>query len=903
MSDPAAIGKQACESASRADSTASQAALTRPDGDLARSMLDQMCEGAATLDATRTIIYCNPHLATLVGRDVDDLLGRRFDELVVAAGREQVRGWLASASDKGARLNTVLTHATGGGVPHRLSRSAIEADGCAYTFVVVSDLSREHELAVRVDDRTTELGKRVRELDCLLSLNTLLARTDTSLDDVLGEAVALLPAACKYPEAAVARIEFDGRAWQTAAIPERAAPLRAVIHVRGAARGAVELRYRTEQPAEHEGPFFAEERALLDAVGEHLGRAVAQHEDRQQREERVAQLTAILENFPEHVYVCDPQTYEVLFVNRAYRELLGEHAVGRKCHEVIQGVGKPCEFCTNEIILRSPGKPHTWEYHNQRLGRTFLITDQAVRWPDGRDVRLELAVDVTERKEAELEHDIVLRSAMDGFWICDGDGRIREANEALAGQLGFSREELQRMSIAELEVAGSCGEIGSWMKAAREAGHARFESGMRCKGGGVIDVEISASYAGVHGGRFFAFVRDITEVKRTKAEMEELAQRLKLATDAAKIGVWDFDPRRDVLRWDARMHALFATDARSFSGTYAGWLQCVHPDDRDATDQFVRNTIAYRDEFSTTFRIVWPQGEVRHIQGHGRVVRDAAGNAERFIGVNWDCTDRFDAIASLRRNAEELKRSNEELEQFAYVASHDLQEPLRMTTSYLQLLERRYKDQLDQDAHEFIGYAVDGALRMKVLINDLLTLSRVGTRGKAFAPTDLNEIVQRVLLGLEHAITDAGAMIVVDALPTIRADATQLAQLLQNLIGNAMKFRGVAPPEVRIGAVRVERGWRFSVRDNGIGIDMRHAERVFTIFQRLHSREQYPGTGIGLAVCRKIVERHGGRIWVASELGQGTTMFFEIPDHVAEIDRDPQPLPAAGRGDAYENAR
>jgi len=226
----------------------------------------------------------------------------------------------------------------------------------------------------------------------------------------------------------------------------------------------------------------------------------------------------------------------------------------------------------------------------------------------------------------------------------------------------------------------------------------------------------------------------------------------------------------------------------------------------------------------------------------------------------------------------ELERSNEELQQFAYVASHDLQEPLRTITSYCQILQRRYVKDLDEKANEFIDFAVDGALRMKKLIADLLTYSRVGTRGKELAPTDMEKVVERVVRSLKMQIEDRGAVVTHDPLPTVMADETQMGQLLQNLIGNGMKFCGDESPKVHVSCADDENGKvRFSVKDNGIGIEPEHFERVFQIFQRLHTRTEYEGTGIGLAVCKKTVERHGGDIWVDSKPGEGCTFYFTIP--------------------------
>jgi len=225
----------------------------------------------------------------------------------------------------------------------------------------------------------------------------------------------------------------------------------------------------------------------------------------------------------------------------------------------------------------------------------------------------------------------------------------------------------------------------------------------------------------------------------------------------------------------------------------------------------------------------------------------------------------------------ELERSNKELEQFAYVASHDLQEPLRMVSSYTQLLAQRYENQLDDKAQKFMGYAVDGAVRMQRLINDLLAYSRVSTQGKTLGTIDSHAALGEALRNLATAIEETRAIVINDDLPTIRADATQLSQLFQNLIGNAIKFRGADLPRISISACDLGREWRFSVQDNGIGIETQYAEKVFAIFQRLHTRAEYPGTGIGLAICKRIVERHGGRIWFESEPGFGSTFFFTMP--------------------------
>jgi signal transduction histidine kinase len=239
--------------------------------------------------------------------------------------------------------------------------------------------------------------------------------------------------------------------------------------------------------------------------------------------------------------------------------------------------------------------------------------------------------------------------------------------------------------------------------------------------------------------------------------------------------------------------------------------------------------------------------------------------------------ERMGAEHQLKETSANLQRSNTDLQQFAYVASHDLFEPLRMVTSYLQLLEHRHHAKLDQQGREFVGFAIDGAKRMEALIQDLLEYSRVDIRGRKFEPTNCEQVLAAAISNLKVAIEESGAEISHDPLPTVMADRVQLTQLFQNLIGNAIKFRGSRPVKVVVNVERKDGEWLFVIRDNGIGIDPKDFTRIFVIFQRLHTRQEYPGTGMGLAICKKIVERHGGRIWVESTRGEGARFYFTLP--------------------------
>lgn len=281
-------------------------------------------------------------------------------------------------------------------------------------------------------------------------------------------------------------------------------------------------------------------------------------------------------------------------------------------------------------------------------------------------------------------------------------------------------------------------------------------------------------------------------------------------------------------------------------------------------------SISYEEQLNFNANIIWTLTTLVPL-------RDTQGQIYRMIGTATDISDLKTAELELQQQKQDLARSNDELQQFAYVASHDLQEPLRMITSYLELLERRYKGQLDPKADQFIAYAVDGAARMQILINDLLQYSRVGSRRQSLEQVDCEVVLQNVLRNLQVAIAENKAVITHDVLPQVNADITQLTQLFQNLIGNAIKFHGEDPSAIHIGIEQRNDKWLFSVCDNGIGIESQYVDRIFVIFQRLHNRTDYPGTGMGLAICKKIVERHSGNLWVESTPKQGSTFYFTLP--------------------------
>jgi len=361
--------------------------------------------------------------------------------------------------------------------------------------------------------------------------------------------------------------------------------------------------------------------------------------------------------------------------------------------------------------------------------------------------------------------------------------------------------------------------------------------------------------------------------------LQKNRERLELALAASGDSWWHWQVQTGELDWSPEFYRMLGYEDGELSTSYETWQSLIHPDDRS----WVKETLnAYFEDDSTSYtfdyRVRAKTGGWKWITSLGKVVeRDVQGEPLRMAGMHHDISDRKQAEQQLQQVNTELTRSNQELSQFAYVASHDLQEPLRKIRSFTELLASRYGGDLDETGDRYIRYITSGATRMQGLIDDLLSYSRVGRTDLNIQSTSLMTILQQVKFDLETVITDRNAIITVEALPTLPVDPVQMKQVLQNLIANAIKYCQADVPTIRVWATRTKAKWTISIQDNGIGIDPQFSERIFVIFQRLHNRSDYSGTGIGLAICKKIVERHGGQIWVNSQEGQGATFSFSLP--------------------------
>lgn len=537
------------------------------------------------------------------------------------------------------------------GICFHVDLPVLHKDGHAEFFDIVRiplkflgiplDLLILKEIGSRTVERA-RLHEREKELKCLYRVSELTRYSDRPTEHVLQSVVDSLPAGFQYPVSTWCRISWNNKIYTSGGSGSDAAPWfleEKVSILESLTPMIVRVYYTKEFPEADLGPFLNEEKDLLGAVAALIGNFLTQRDSEAAMDYEKNQIRSLFSGIDDVIYVSDPETYELLYLNDTGRSIWGEDILGKRCHKALQDRDEPCPFCTNHLIMGDYyGRSYVWEFQNEMNKRWYRCSDKAIRWSDGRIVRFEIAGDITWQKEVEQQQE----------------------------------------------------------------------------------------------------------------EMTEL-----------------------------------------------------------------------------------------------------------------------------------LLRSNQELEQFAYVASHDLQEPLRMVSSYTQLLSQRYADQLDEKAHSYINYAVDGAIRMQQLINDLLEFSRVTTRGREFVQTDSHAVLGRVIVNLGKLIEEEQALITNDDLPMVMADPMQLTQLLQNLVANGIKFHDHQAPRIHVSVEQDKDPtlWRFAIHDNGIGIDPEYQEKVFIIFQRLHSRKEYPGSGIGLALCKKIIERHGGRIWFESKSGEeesGTTFYFTM---------------------------
>jgi len=611
--------------------------------------------------------------------------------------------------------------------------------------------------------------------------------------------------------------------------------------------------------------------------------------------ESEARYKLLLEHAPTAIYEIDFRDGRLKSVNDAMSELTGysrdellsmsaidllDEESGRRFKERVKRAlsGENIESSADYVVIRKDG------------GRIDAALKMRFDMEEGRPVgALVVGHDVTGRKRAEeaaLRSRSMLKQVLDTvplpvFWK-DLELNYLGCNRVAARQAGLSDpEDIVGKSDLDLAWKASADIYRADDREIIRTGVPKlsYEEPQVQADGGRLVLRTSKLPLRDPNGRIIGVLgtyEDITERKRQEDALKDSEERLRAVVESSADAVY----RRDLAvdRYDYMSpvieQMLGLTVAEMMSLSMHQLLERIHPDDRGKVAAELERSIA-AGRGSVIYRFMATDGGYRWLSDRFTVIRAADGRVLS-SGVVRDVTESMQYNEALRKANEKLERSNEELQQFAYVASHDLQEPLRMVTSYLGLLEMRYGGQLSDEARRYMHFAVDGSMRMKRLIDDLLQYSRIESGPTDLTDVDMGEVARATVKELHVAIEDAGAVVTIGDLPTVHADAMQMRQLLSNLISNAVKFHGPSP-RIVVSSARDGDDLVFSVSDNGIGIEPRFHDKLFKMFSRLHTRDEYPGTGMGLAIAKRIVERHGGRIWFESEVGKGTTFHFALP--------------------------
>jgi PAS domain S-box-containing protein len=605
-------------------------------------------------------------------------------------------------------------------------------------------------------------------------------------------------------------------------------------------------------------------------------------------EERYRLLLDGIEDYA--IFMIDPQGRIVSWNAGA------ERIKGYKAHEIV-GRNFSCFFSAEDIeqgrpqeVLRmtaDSGRHEEQGLRTRKDGSRFLasITITALRDPEGNLQGFsEISHDLSESGESGAKYRGLLEAAPDAMVVVNEDEQIVLLNLQAENQFGYSRDELVGQPLKNIVPAGFAERLqADGLRSAADALAQQIGTGIelsgRRKDGSEFPIEIMLSpLESPEGILVTAAIRNISARKDAEKHLAQMEGRYRGLLEAAPDAMVVVNQLGKIVLLNLQAEKQFGyhrdelLEQKVTNIIPVGFAERLQADGlRSAADALAQQIgtgieLSGRRKDGSEFPIEIMLSPLESQEG------------TLVTAAIRDITDRKNSEANLVKTVEELKRSNNELEHFAYVASHDLQEPLRMVASYTQLLAKRYKGRLDADADEFIAFAVDGSERMQGLIQDLLAYSRAGTTGKALREISSEDALRDALNNLRATIRESGAVVTHDRLPVITSDATQIVQVFQNLIGNAIKYRGASIPHVHVGvADHGNDEWTFSVRDNGMGIERQYFEKIFVLFQRLHGREEFEGTGIGLAICKKMLERLGGRIWVESQLQQGSTFHFALP--------------------------
>ena len=559
-------------------------------------------------------------------------------------------------------------------------------------------------------------------------------------------------------------------------------------------------------------------------------------------------------------------------MNKYFEGLLGQNPVGKKCYEIFQKLEQPCDFCTNKRILKNKDEPYEWEYHNPVLNKDYMVTDRIIKWYDGRDVRFEFAIDITEHKRDQQKINEISKFPSENpspVFRVNKKGFILYANEA-------SKTILDDWKCCEGKwVPGKIKKQVNHFLGLNKQGKTEINSKNQIFLFNIVPV-VKSDYVNFYG-------TDITDVKKAEKLIKQSEERFRLAQRAAEIGSWDWNVLTDELAWSDQIEPMFGFKKDKFGKTYEAFLNCIHPEDRQYVIDSVNDCLEKNIEYDIEHRIIWPDGSIHWVRETGDVMRNKDDKPVRMLGIVQEITDR-------KKNEEYIKKlndsllnytirlqaANKEVEAFSYSVSHDLRAPLRSIDGFSQALIEDYADKLDETALDYLNRVRNASQRMGQLIDGMLQLSRLSRKEMHIEKVDMGELAKSIINKFKKEDSSRNVDFkIYDDLVT-KGDKNFLQILLENLLGNAWKFTSKRQnAKIEFGKTKKKNEVVFFIKDNGAGFDAKYIDKLFVPFQRLHD-DEFPGDGIGLGIVSRIIRRHGGQIWADSEAGKGATFYFRL---------------------------
>ena len=857
----------------------------RQSEDLYRGVVEQIRDPMRILVGT-TVIHANQAMAELLGVDgPDELMGQESTEWIVEEDRERVR-------------ETALGRQRGEAQPQLYEFTIQRRDGerrrVEASASLVSYMGRPASLSfVRDITERRQMEEELRESEA--KYRGLLESSQDAVFVIAEGRLAYVNQRC---------VELLG--YESAEDLLDSDPLESVAPGdRGLATRMIRDRPRGEEfPVLYQINLLRKDGTVVEVENlvsliEYEGKPAAlvfsrDITERKLMEEEVRELQEYLQlqvdRMPIALIVWDTE-FRVKTWNPAATKIFGfseEEALGRHPYGLI--VPRDAQPHVEEVwgrLLEGDETAHSENENTTKDGRTIICdwTNTPLKSSDGTVIGvLSMTQDITERRRLEEEMRLseerfrgIAERSFDAIVTVGTERKFTFASPAVERIIGYTPEEFTGRTFQDFLPES---ELPKVMEAFKNMQTGAYTEGLQLrmlrKDGTPAFIEVNGAPIIVDGkvvGMQGCF-RDITERRQMEEELRESEERYRTLVEQAPDAILTLNTTGVITSVNDASLRSIGYERDEIVGKHLSRLGAIKPSDLPGYLKIFAQLL--KEGSTEPFEVQFHHKDGSLLWGEVSASVLYVGGRRSGLQVIWrNTTERRRMEGELKKTMEDLKRSNKDLESFAYIAAHDLQEPLRLVASYVQLLEKRYKGRLDQDADEYIDYAINGTKRLQNMINGLLALSRVGTRGQPFKPTDFEAVLGRVLTNLQVKMEEEEAVVTHGPLPTIRADASQMESLFQNLIENAVKFRGEPPPRIHITATQERGGWRLSVRDNGIGIEPKHQKQIFDVFRPVHGRK-YPGTGIGLSICKKIVERHGGRIWVESQPGEGSTFIFTI---------------------------